>query len=261
MISFKEFLLEDGGDKPYKKKALTENMVKKLLFANCSDFLNSCAKTPIVRGMSRANGTDAKTSYLVQGDTGLRSSRNTSNFYTIILDEFLPEMGFPKRSKSLIAGTFGNRNYAFDYGWPFALIPYDGVPIGVCEYKDIFETDITLGEKTLTIYEWNEIYERAKLSDASFNAFKKSFLKALRSNINKEFDEYFSPMKSLSDEEVIDALRNMYVDHFKVADSTDIKHAINGSHEVWIGGKCLAIPYEEYLNIIKEWSKDKDITT
>jgi len=69
----------------------------------------------------------------------LRSSANTSNYYTILIDNFLnPWKQYPKRSRSFICST--SEDYAEAYGQVYQVYPIGDPIIGFCPQRDIWES-------------------------------------------------------------------------------------------------------------------------
>lgn len=63
-----------------------------------------------------------------------RTSRNTSNYYTLFFDNSKKWKAFPKRSQSIIASTTEQH----DYGVLYDIFPYDGAKIGVVPSEDMW---------------------------------------------------------------------------------------------------------------------------
>lgn len=262
MISFKEFLIE-APDRAYKKSELTTEDAIDILLNKCGDFLKSSATNPIIRG-TYSSGSDAN---LVQGDTGRRSSRNTSNYYTVILDEFLPPLGYPKRSRSLICGTYANKRHVSSYGDEvYAMIPYDGVKIGVCPGEDMFDTKIKLFGTTREISDWNMFFKDAEISDDSYNKFLKSLFKFITSSpeeIEKieevndaiyAFDanaQKFVKKNIKTIENLEDYIRSAYTPQFKLIDPSEAGQ-LTKKHELWIGGKCVQLRLDLYNKFLTD---------
>ena len=97
----------------------------------------------------------------------LRKSTNTTNYYTIILDNIPSRAGFPKRSRSFIATT--DSDYANDYrhdapDWRdkdaglYILVPFDKTKIGVVNASDMWHTQIKLFGRSDSIEELNRCF-------------------------------------------------------------------------------------------------------
>lgn len=157
---------------------------------------------PIVRGFSG----DAPL-YRLEGSQGERQSRSNEHYYTIIMDEFLPHEGYPKRCESIICGNYLNLQYAGEYGATYAIFPFDGVPIGVTYGHDFLETRIAMSHfrqrTALSIMEWNQLFLNLGLHDESYAAFRAD-VQRLRGT-GGDIDAMFPPGV-----EVDDVLRETY---------------------------------------------------
>ena len=240
------------------KTQLAEEQAFKLLKKHCSDALQTY-HSPIIRGMSRsATGVS-----LMQGNAGHRGSRYVgSNFYTIILDAVLAPLGFPKRSASLICGNWANSNHAGGYGDKHAIFPYDGVKIAICPEEDIFGTDITIGGRTDAINRWNKLFEAFKLNDNSIREFLESVKEKYETDLAG--NKYFADEKWLKEiaEGGIETLKKSYQKPFKLTTTANpiYNTGTQQPHELWIGGKCIAIEMQLYRSMLKNYSRELNQT-
>lgn len=220
-----------------------------LIQAHCQDSLNHL-DTPIVRGM-RAMTTGAG---IIQGDAGSRKSANTSNQYTIILDEVLPKE-FPKRSASIICANWENRDHAGRYGKLYAIIPFDGVKIGVCPEFDMWDTIVTIVRTKRTIRQWNRELAAAGVIDSM--SFDQMIDKIDRYKTNPTLyngEPIIWPwIKAIKDGpgEVKKAIAKAYTKPFKLTTTKEASYNDGNKHEVWIGGKCVAIELDVYQAMLK----------
>lgn len=213
-----------------------------LLNKHCKDALKDLNR-PIVRGM-----TNMGTGFgIIHGEAGERRSRNTSNHYTVILDEVLPKE-FPKRSKSIICANWYGMTHADRYGTLHAIIPFDGVKIGVCPYMDMWDTEITLGGETGSIPGWNYWLKKVGVTEnMSFN----EMVKTMEAHNGGDSDyEWLKKIQGNVREELIKA----YTKPFKVATTanSNIYNADEDAREVWIGGKCVAINMKIYSKMMTD---------
>lgn len=246
MITFKKFLFEK-----YSKEPIALADIEKLLAEKCSEFMRTSANYPILRGM---NG--AKSAYLVNGETGVRKSVNTTNHYTVILDEFLPKLGYPKRSASLICGTYANKSYVSSYGTIFAIIPFNGVKIGVCPEFDVFETKITLFNHTANISKWNDTFDFSNIRDENFKALTKDISEA-SFNINKlePLTKFMrkAQITNKTESEIAELLKVAYTPpeaDFSLETPSTLSNLNLKQREVWIGGKCIAVNLSLYNKLL-----------
>lgn len=226
---------------------LTEEQAIAFILGHCRDALRTI-DTPIVRGMEQDEGVDF---LKFVGQDGGRESRSTTNHYTTILDDVLPE-GYPERSKSIICINYDGIRYAENYGDVFAIIPQDGVKIGVCPDQDIWATEIELGRKSLTLEKWNDVYDELGLSDQYYL----DFIHGLESAVEtvREMDDEDSPLYTLVDVEDLDEMiREAYTEQFQLATTAKAFEYNDGAeHELWIGGPCIAVRMDE-------WDEFKDL--
>lgn len=225
--------------KQYKKDLMDEEAVWEVLNKHCKD---SLGKLPLVRGM---NPFDANYG-IIHGAAGGRKSANTSNHYTVILDAVLPKE-FPKRGASIICANWANRHYAHGYGVPYAIIPFDGVKIGVCPGRDIFDTEISLSKheraRDMSISRWNDWYNDKQISDESFPALIRDFKRYLG---NHDFWD-------LEPQTIRETIAKAYAAPFKLATTADDGAYNDGKkHELWIGGKCVAIDMLLYRRVMAQ---------
>lgn len=241
-MRFKEFLYEAK----HRQDISIEKAIE-LLKANCQDSLKFIDR-PLVRG------TQAREeAYLIQGELGGRASAHSdSNHYTVILDEVLPAE-YPRRSKSIICGNFDNIDWVEQYGYVYALFPYDGVKIGVVPAKDIFLTQFSIGRsKERGMNEWNEIYNEANIPDYSFE----DIVRGIEDTLEDEDDDYYDMFSDIfAGGDVESELRRAYSPRstgMKVITPDQIGSLNGKAHEVWIGGKMIAIDIDVLRDIRKQ---------
>lgn len=252
-LSFKQFLIEAD----YKKKITLEAAEEIIFGPECSNFIGASAERPIVRGIK---GGMPSTAYAFQGDAGERKSRYTTNHYTVILDELLPKAGYPARSKSLICATLSNIRHAGQYGEIYAMIPYNDVDIGICPDGDIFLSKVDLFGITAPINEWNEIFNKSNISDSSFTTIAKQISTQL-----SIFSDDLTPLQDeakdwvtknypdgIDQEQVIKLLTEAYTEPFELGSSNDALEFTPYMHEVWVGGKMIAVSINDYRRMLKK---------
>lgn len=118
-MKFLEYLNES-----YKKDISLEDAAEKFI-TNCKAI---DIDKPYWRGMR-----DSKDSLLLDGTLGKRSSRDTGNYYNILIDEF-SDSSYPKRLSSIICTNYNGKSYAerwshFHTGELYAVFPYDNSKI------------------------------------------------------------------------------------------------------------------------------------
>jgi hypothetical protein len=256
-INFKQFITEAAaGKNPMYVDVDVEKAVA-LLNAHCKNALWMLKENkPIWRGDRKVKFPKSGFK-VVDTEATERRSQNTSNYYTVILDNHPDRKQFPKRSRSFIAST--DKSYASDYagggygaGSLFAVIPVDDAKIGVVNKDDMWSTLITLfGQKT-AIEDANRFFQR--IFDKKTSITIKDFIqfdKKLKSNdpvavkrFNKIFGDEFGWIKE----------RGKYANSFleeiwKSYSAESTGHTAhttanmprNLKSEVWVGGKVVLI--------------------
>lgn len=214
---------------------------------------------PIYRGMHDNSNISKQTGFsIVDTSATVRGSQNASNYYTVILDNHPDRKQFPKRSRSFI-GTIESIS-THGYGDLFCIIPFDNVPIGIVNHRDIWDTEISMFGRTFSIIAWNDLFESAGIQD-TIESIKKfdSDLKAGNSSALRRFEKYFgvNPKKysNIFLETIWDAYSAKATGH-SVATTATIEHKLfNTDTEVWVGGKVVVICHEVWDKLLDEWRK------
>lgn len=240
-------LLSEVKEPSHRRSILIER-AEELIKSHCKD---ASFRRPLWRGFS---GKDE--AYLIHAETSTRSSANTSNHYTIILDHFLPNLGYPKRSASIILANNENKRAASGFGTVYAIFPYDDVKIGVCEDRDIWFTTnfyIGLSARPQSIEHWNTFFNDAGISDFSFE----DLVNSIEETITNEDDEYYHLMIKIfgkDPDNIVPILKQAYSAknlNMNLATTKTI-HLFKGPRELWIGGKCIAIREDIWEEKIRE---------
>jgi hypothetical protein len=144
-MKFEAYILDESRGRPIDTKEATN-----FIDDHCTNALSAfqTKKARIFRGITGAN----EETTLIDPAQFTRVSRNTSNTYTLIIDNSPAWKEYPKRSKSIICTT--DYDVAADYGNPYLVLPYDGSKIGVCPTSDIW--DCTLAKYGLGLPYLNE---------------------------------------------------------------------------------------------------------
>lgn len=230
--------------------SVEEEKAWKMILKHCKDSIPHM-DTPIVRGM---RGNSAENIFMIiNGAAGERKSRNTKNFYTVILDHVLTPLGFPKRSASIICGNWKNRSHANGYGTLYAIIPFDGVKIGVCPGEDMFDTEIKLGNKTHNISRWNEEFDKLDISDDDTYSDMVGMLEMKAETAEDEgwedSDQYW--LKAFLDQNGDKVIKEAYTKPFTLTTTKESAYDDGAEHELWIGGKCIAIEFYTFKRMLK----------
>jgi len=131
MTRFNAYILNEGRGKPISKEEAIE-LIKK----NCSGIVKSYKTGDrIYRG---AGGSDTEYQFIDPTKGKLRRSRNTRNYYTLLMDNLTPWKAYPKRSRSIVCST--DKYKAGGYGSLYIVLPYNNAKIGVCSNRDIWDS-------------------------------------------------------------------------------------------------------------------------
>lgn len=244
MITFKEYLAESQ----HKQEIELAEAIK-LINTHCKASKNQ----PLFRGMN--GGQDA---YILHGDASTRKSANTSNHYTVILDHFLPELGYPKRSKSIILSN--NYSTARGFGDVYCILPYDDVKIGVCATSDLwFSPRFKIGNyhSEFRIEQWNQVYRDNGIDALSYEDFVSSIKEKLETGTaDDRLKEMFPDPDNI--EETLKQAYNPETLELKLETPASMgKYEEDDARELWIGGKCIAIKKDVWYRMQKDEHDDE----
>lgn len=250
-VNFKQFLLEAAVSKtPQYVKVDAEKAIA-LLNAHCKNALWMLEENaPIYRGDTQVKFPNSGF-MVVDTEATERKSENTTNFYTIILDNHPDRKNFPKRSRSFIAST--DKDYASGYAtWPqepYVIIPADDAKIGFVNNEDAWDTPIKLFGESSTIDRFNTKFDyMLKLRRSPVINDFYEFDKLLK-NSNPEALKSFKTEFDLSNGEV-KAFKDHFLDNiWKAYSAKSTGHTAHTTatmphksrSEVWVGGKVVLI--------------------
>lgn len=250
-FSFKTFLYEgtDYSDDASEKNALVykqltlDEIIKHLQtdFSNCAWMVYQ--NKPLYRG-ERKYVTDEYA--ITDSSKGRRVSENTSNFYTLILDNHPDRKQFPKRSASLICTT--SERTARDYDdHPLRVIPGNTAKIGFVNQGDMWHTDIDIFGEFFKIENLNTRWRRLGMSENNWNDWKK-FDKKLKSgdpDSVKKFMEVFSHAYEGDEKVFLESILKAYsateTGHTQHTAKNLSPSLFERASEVWVGGPCLLV--------------------
>jgi hypothetical protein len=205
-----------------------------------------------------------------------RSSQNSSNWYTLILDNHPKFKDFPKRSKSLICATKYKIADNYGGGNVIAVIPFNSAKIGWINAPDIWYVPVNF-YKSETIKSMNDFFDNIKsyvyeLNDKNWESFI-------------EFDKRLKTDEKLRSE-LIDELAVFgihgdvakdWLDHFlkHVFELYDIKDfellkpaqlksrqeyfdntSKKAARELWVGGKVLCLNKKIFFNLCEQLKEE-----
>lgn len=170
-MKLNEILLFDEKTVTRRTEKINEKEAIKFIKEHCSEIVKryKTSDVRLYRGFEYAGD-------YVFGDSisQTRKSKNTLNYYTLMMDNSELWKNFPKRSQSFICTTaLGTASL---YGSPYLVFPVDGTEIGVCPVPDIWffkvkQIKYALSEFNDAIKDLATLYD-IKLSETNFNKFK-----------------------------------------------------------------------------------------
>ena len=272
MVTFKTFLEAAVGGKQPKYKDLTVEKAIATLNTHCKDALWMLHdNTPLWRGDTKIPVSGKPFFMTVDTSATERKSENTSNYYTVILDNIPSMANFPKRSRSFIGST--NKDRARSYGFLdnkfFVMIPYDGVKIGIVGEQDMWDTEVRLFGSSQQIsdinYDWSKVFARAGISitkGITYAHFEKLSMKVKLTPhrfiriLADCFDvAEFRVEKELKNMTLLEYLNQQYSPRFTgfesatTKDKDIIKRAVDNKSEVWVGGKIMMISTSMWMSM------------
>jgi hypothetical protein len=216
--------------------------------------------------------------FITDPSIGNRTSANTFNYYTAIIDNSKRWRGYPKRSKSVIGAT--TKSYSKRYGSTFYVLPINGSNIGVAPEEDFWKSFpivnqrlAKLGLKVQNLHELNLIIkDLISIAVPNINPDIKGFSTLAKSL--KEVDEFLNKKAYLKDGDIDKRLLKYAIGFFNtssddkincledidsILDPDDngfkkfklIDFAIRGDQEVWTDGKCLMISVDKLKSLKK----------
>lgn len=142
-MKFQQYLTE-GRSKDIKKEEF-ERLLTTRYRHSAESFINN-KNGAIFRGIFDANFRYALTNPLSGAP---RTSANTTNEYTLFVDNHPSWKQYPKRSRSIIASS--DIDATENFGNPYIVFPMNGTKIGMCSSSD-FWGSFDYMEKTINFY-------------------------------------------------------------------------------------------------------------
>jgi hypothetical protein len=224
---------------------------------------------PIFRGV---RGAAEYPYWIVQPAKTYRSSKNTSNFYTGLIDKLPSWREYPKRSRSIICSSSEGNASAF--GHLLRVFPKNGSKIGVCPQSDFWDSFKLMMDRTkiYTMDEFNDtftgIFEDAykplgdmgrELTEETYKQFidltnqwatKDNIIQKIRTSehvdnhtraaLVDDINKYFGG----DWEKYFDDLMNPTANKFELHTIETYNVKESRDKEVWTDGVCLMIDYD-----------------
>lgn len=210
-----------------RTKPLDRELVKYLLKNEFSDMAKNLLKGEVLyRGMR----TKSDYSLLDPSKFETRQSANTSNHYTLFINNHPMWKDYPKRE--IICST--DEGYAEDYGDLHLILPENGAKIGICSAEDIWDSMNVLDLNTELDLEYN-------ITDKSYKEMKLQSQNITYKETGKTIWEYL--------EKIWDPNRN----DFDITTTKNLR--LPNGREVWTDARCLVVNEdkdEELDSMIRE---------
>ncbi len=262
-LSFRQFLEAAVGPQP-NYSVISQEDALEIINSQCSKskWMLRSSDYAIFRGESaRAVKMGRETGFLtVDPSATLRKSENTTNYYTVILDNTPSMSHYPKRSRSFIASTnihtSSHFSYTDDHDGIFVLVPYNKTKIGVCNYPDIW------------LHEFEMFGEKFSFEDAAFLFLRRlgirpdtweaivKFADDLKreEELQKLFYAIFKKAKPGDHERFLEEIDFQFAPErlgFELEDGSSIRTKAYDDNEVWVGGPCIAVSYTKWQELLK----------
>ena len=184
-----------------------------------------------------------------------RISANTTNLYTLIMDNTQKWSSYPKRSKSIVCAT--SRSNSSGYGdHVYIVLPKDGYKFGVCPDSDMwgsFDNTInanmdyfnTLFDRYIDEMDISDKFDDTKIESLKLICHKLDMILNNEQKHNTSTFHWVSEYKGdffklLQD--LIDPNKN----GFKIIH--DIMNIPNGDHEIWTDSDCYFMSPDWYYD-------------
>ena len=176
---------------------LNEDRSKSLTMTQALDFLNEKCSTAL-RESDKNNciyrGVNSNYDAIVIDPKNVKKKRisaNTTNYYTLLMDNSSSWKQYPKRSESIICST--DICNADSYGILYEIFPLDGAKIGVCSDEDVWDSfkNLSLSMDFFNTYltsilNIKNVHGRLEYPKGNMNNFDSSF--SVLKSACKEFD-------------------------------------------------------------------------
>jgi hypothetical protein len=243
-MRFQGYILNEG-----RSKSITEDQAVDGIRKDCKMMLAAIKKkTGLFRGVYAESNQFLK----VQPSKFNRESANTSNLYTLVIDNHPKWKKYPKRGKSIICTTHDGNASA--YGDVFYVFPKDGSSYGICPNSDMWisfyksgidELDYDfnhavlnfakkLGVDTKPLYGTNYRDLVMMLTEMDKEIMVQDVI--VKYNLKFAKSKYDNDMLKLL-QEILDPVRN----GFKVINNPNQLPPRDGGLEIWTSGDCYMV--------------------
>ncbi|ASV44400.1 hypothetical protein PBI_SCTP2_385 [Salicola phage SCTP-2] len=232
-------LILNESDNIDKLKELLEN-----------DFSEAYAQYKKGYGIYKGFGDNEPDNFKIMNPLEGRISRNTANFYNLIINEAPWWEEYPDRS--VICTT--NPDYARNFGTVYTVFPKNGSKIGVCPKRDIWHNaSFDLPMKDLNTY-IDLLEELSEMLGKSFEGFEtyKDLVNTVKkfdnkqTNVRENLIKSFPEIENIKDTIINDGLYNFIKTNFTptkfdLTSTSNFKYNIKDHKEVWFDNQFLAV--------------------
>jgi len=232
---------------------VAQEELKKLNHFNGSDDF-------ITRGMKITD--DPEKIFVIDPKLHTRISANTTNHYTLLIDNSERWKHYPNRSHSLICK--GGSEYS-SYGRTYRVVPLTNANLGICSQGDFWWSFPYLKSKGFfDMDDLNSFLEGQHISDdniedlyrdldnrdwVSICGKGKSLLQKKVWSNNEKLKEGLAKLlrKGKTMREILDEWLDPVKNNFNLLDYTEYDNTFSGDYrEVWTDAKCLLIPTDVF---------------
>lgn len=258
MITFKQFIAENS-----RAKSIDTESALLWMSSESKDFLKS--------GVHLYRGIESEVPEGILSGSSVgerpRESKNTSNYYTLWMDNHPSFKDWPKRSRSFICTT--RPHYAEEFGAVYIMVPSDKAKVGKVGKGDIWGVQLGIGKIGGTAVRHYVIHpnELNDLLDDILTTHVKTYDDLAQALKNVKYEHIKSAR--LADQMLLTGSDDMFqfVEKLLVpsafagtCDAGDLTLTTNG--ECWVEGEAVFIPTNQHQlsaydqHQVLEWAKD-----
>jgi hypothetical protein len=193
---------------------------------------------------------------VVDSSTGIRTSKDTNNFYQLMMDSSTALKDYPSRSNSLICSTSYNTadNYVRHNGKTYAVFPFDGTDIVESDQDDFINTVVNvLGvEESL---QYIDMY-LFRAFDMDVRKASITSLDQLEKAIKEPGGSLFREFKAKHNGQVFQTIANKYFTPKSL--ELQLKKAgdrLDRDRECWFSGKAVLIEAKVFGRVLGEMNR------
>lgn len=252
-MKFKTYLIENTKES-YRKEIDKETAID-LIKRHCK---NAELDKPIIRGANITSNYQ-----LLQGEISNRKPKTGKGYYNICIDHFIKKenSNYPLRSACIVGITYKGKNYAKVFGSEsMAIIPFDTTKIALAPNSDLWSIEIP--NAGMHYQKFSEKLTKYGVNATTYDELVNQISKLMQSNDEFKGD-FFLLFKSSDKDQINESLdkafnivKNKNLNYSLINNNNELLTEV--AHEVWMGGKCVAIELDEYNKILDEIKGDEN---